>query len=186
MKRYHVTAHAIMRAVERLGLKEEHVEACLNDRMMSAYYVGETHHGPSKKDVKIFDHHKSKTRMIIGDDNVIITVYPFPELPTTQSTSIPEAFADDIRQLVQRKFKAKEREFNRKHRVLEIELAEINLELAQLTLNQLKAKSPKARNSIAERMDEVKTKQQRIKYEIDSAVKSFEEMTKEVAAVCKH
>ncbi|MDH5159867.1 hypothetical protein [Heyndrickxia oleronia] len=187
MKKYHVTEHAIDRAVERLGQKREYAANHLITLMQTAYLVGEngTKKPGDTRPQRIYDHYNSKTRLIVGDGDVIITVYKFPESVLESKSIVPEAFAEDIRQLVQRKFKAKERDFKRKQRALEIELAELNLELAQLTLNKLKAKSPKARNSIADKIDEVTTKVERIKFEINQAESAFEAMMKEVDAICK-
>lgn len=188
MTHYIVSAHAIDRAVDRLGIAREGAANHLKQLMENAVYIGTQTNTNGRASRQFY--HEKKNVIIVVDETLdkIITVYHADSEVIVSQTKmkpiIPEAFADDIRQLVQRKFKAKERDFKRKHRALEIELAEINLELAQLTLNQLKAKSPKARNSIAERINEVKTKADRIQYEIDSAVKSFEEMMKEVAAVC--
>lgn len=186
MKKYNVSNHAIKRAVERLGVPEFNAENHLIQLMQTAFFVGETPDGKGNIS-KLFDHYKSSTRLVVGRNDVIVTVYKFPEVesPITSPSCLPQAFADDIRQLVQRKFKAKERDFKRKQRELEIELAEHNLELAQLTLNKLKAKSPKARNSIADKIDEVTTKVDRIKFEISQAETAFEAMTKEVDAICK-
>lgn len=186
MKKYFVSEHAIDRAVERLGFTREHAANRLLQLIQTAFFVGEMSSGGAKPGSRLyFDHVKSRVRLVVGENNVIITVYKFPDDVRTNDSSIPQAFADDIRQLVQRKFKAKERDFKRKQRALEIELAELNLELAQLTLNKLKAKSPKARNSIADKIDEVTTKVERIKFEINQAESAFEAMTKEVDAICK-
>lgn len=174
MKKYIVTAHAKQRAAERLDVPESHAENHVNQLMQTAYYVGSTP-GKNGKLAKVFDHYKSQTRIIVGTDEKVITVYKFPQINT--ALELPQVFADDIRQLIQRKLNAKKRDFKRKQRALEIEHAEHNLELAQLTLNQAKAKSPKTRSSLAEKISEIKTKLERVDFELKTLTQDFETFT---------
>lgn len=177
MKKYLPTTHAIQRATERLGIVPEQAANHLNQLMQTAYFVGTTPR-PSGKQAQVFDHYKSETRLIVGDNDSIITVYKFPQIEQT----LPQTFADDIRQLVKRKFGAMQREFKRKQRALEIELAAHGLEVAQLKLNQAKAKSPKVRSAIADKLREIKTKIERVQYELDTATSDFAKVRTEVEA----
>lgn len=171
MKDYRVTAHAIERAVERLGVAQQHARNHLRQLIQSAYYVGETVTAGNRK-VRYFDHAKSRVRLVVGLDDSIVTVYRFPDEVSElkeAAPALPEAFADDIRQLVLRKVNAIKREHGRKKRALEIERAEVSLEIAQLELNHAKAKSPKTRATIKEQLSALITKRERIEYEMDAA-----------------
>jgi hypothetical protein len=178
VKKYELTEHAKSRVIERLGIAEHQADNYVNQILQTAYFNGITNRRGGT--ARIFDNINAKVRLIVDiNEDKVVTVYRFPD--DLQPKSLPEAFADDIRDLVKRKYKSKETEFKRKQRALEIDLAEFNLEFAQLTLNELKAKSPKTRESIGIKINEVKTKIDRIQYEINQAIKNFDEMTKEIA-----
>lgn len=164
MKEYIVTEHAKKRAIERLGQTEPGAAHHLKQLMQSAFYQGDS----PRKDgsiAKIYDHYKSQTRLFLID-NVIITVYKFPE-------AAPIPFADEVAQVIKRKFAKSEREYKRKERALSIEIAEFNVELAQHRLSYAKAKSPKVRESLSDKIGELETKVGRIQFELDEAVKAF-------------
>ncbi|MDQ0270775.1 hypothetical protein [Cytobacillus purgationiresistens] len=177
MRNYIVTKHAIERAYERLGISRKNAAHHLNQLMQTAFYQGETQDQGSVR--KIYDHHKSRTRIFV-EDNHIITVYKFPEEAITPQPTLP--YIDEISQLIKRKFAKSEREFKRKERTLSIELAEFNLELATLRLNFAKAKSPKVRTNLVEKISEVETKAGRIQFELDEATKSFNAIKEGAAA----
>lgn len=170
MKPYKVTQHAVNRAVERLGLPAEHAKSHLVQIMQSAYYQGdqENHAGNT---TKVFDHHKTRTRLIVDNDK-IVTVYKMPET----STLIPSVFADEIKRLIKRQLTKAKREFTRNYRSLEINAAELNIEIAQLRLNHAKARSPKVKLSINAKLDELMTKYKRIESEIDKVTAQYEEI----------
>ncbi|QVY62952.1 hypothetical protein [Cytobacillus gottheilii] len=183
MKKYRVTQHACFRATERLGVTVEHASNHLNQLMQTAFYQGDLTH-PDGKIRRAFDHYKSKTRLILGEDDEIITVYKFPEEEPKESPkdSHTDLFAEDVRLFIQRKFAKSEREYKRKERVLSIEIAELNLELATHQLSYAKAKSPKVRAGLSDKIAEVQAKVDRVKFELDTATKAFNEI-KEKAAV---
>lgn len=166
MKEYIVTKHAIQRAVERLGKSEQDAENYLRQIMQNAFYQGDQHNYNGEL-TQIYDHYNSKTRLLaIG--NKIVTVYKFPE-----SNGLRLPFEDEVAQVIKRKFAKSERDYKRKERALSIELAEFNLELAQHRLSFAKAKSPKVRASLTEKIMEVETRASRIQFELDEAVKAF-------------
>ncbi|MEK5109879.1 hypothetical protein MHI57_24770 [Cytobacillus sp. FSL K6-0129] len=164
MKEYIVTKHAIQRAVERLGQTEQHAPHHLKQLMQTAFYQGETP-GPNGFIRKFYDHFKTKTRLVVIGEK-IITVYKFPE-------AVPIPFADEVAQVIKRKFAKSERDFKRKERALSIEIAEFNVELAQHRLSYAKAKSPKVRESLSDKISELETKVGRIQFELDEAIKAF-------------
>jgi hypothetical protein len=170
VKKYTVTQHAIKRAVERLEITAEHAANHLLQLMQTAYYNGDTpnHHG---KIANVYDHHKTRTRIIV-EDNKIVTVYKVPELDAPKQT----VFIDDIKRLVARKFTKAKRQFTKQRRSLEIELAELNIEVARLRLNQAKARSPKVQSSIQTKVDELMTQVSRIESEIKKACEQFSEI----------
>lgn len=177
MKEYIVTKHAIQRAVERLGKAEAHAAHHLIQLMQTAYYHGEMA-GPDGFTRKYYDHLKTKTRIVVIGDK-IITVYKFPEIEQTSNTF---PFMDEVAQVIKRKFAKSERDFKRKERALSIELAEFNLELAQHRLSFAKAKSPKVRASLTEKITEVETMASRIQFELDEATKAFNAIKEGAAA----
>jgi hypothetical protein len=177
MKKYGVSKHAADRAVQRLGILPEHASNYLNQLMQTAYNVGEcgtnTKYG---KGSEVYDHYKTKTRLIVSND-VIVTVYKFPEQEyVKQNPDIPSFFMEDIRQVIKRKFAKAEREFKRKERQLTIEFAEYNLEMAQQSLSFAKAKSPKVKASLKENISELKAKANRIQSELNDNADKFSEV----------
>lgn len=174
MKEYIVTDHAKQRAVERLGKSEHNAAHHLKQLMQSAFYQGDSPRQDGSI-AKVYDHYKSRTRLFVID-NVIITVYRFPDA----APAIP--FADEIAQVIKRKFAKSERDYKRMERALSIELAEFNLELAQHRLSFAKAKSPKVRVSLTEKITEVETKASRIQFELDEATKAFNAIKEGAAA----
>lgn len=171
MKKYTVTDHAIQRATERLGIMAEHATNHIVQLMQTAFYNGDT---PSKHGgmAKVYDHYKTRTRIIVGEDSKIVTVY---RMPATTS-DIPQAFSNDIRQLVKRKFAKAQREHKRIARTLEIELAELNLQIAQLRLNVAKARSPKVRATIQAKMNEIQSLFNVKEIELSSENESFSQI----------
>lgn len=182
MTTYQVTQHARIRAAERLGIAPEHASNHLNQLMQSAFYRCDR---PNKdgRMAKVFDHMKNKTRLIV-EGNVIVTVYKFPKETNAESKTptVPDIFAEDIRQVIQRRFAKSEREYKRKERVLSIEIAELNLELATHQLSHAKAKSPKVRAGLSDKIAEVQAKVDRVKFELDTATNVFNEIKEKAAA----
>jgi hypothetical protein len=171
MKPYKVTQHAINRAIERLGIPAHNAANHLVQLMQSAYYQGDTQH-PSGKIAKTFDHHKTRTRLVVGDDDSVITVYKYPESEVVK----PTVFTDEIKRLIKRQLTKAKREFTRTYRALEINAAELNIEIAQLRLNHAKARSPKVRSAIQAKLDELMAKYKRIEADIEQASAKFEEI----------
>jgi exopolysaccharide biosynthesis predicted pyruvyltransferase EpsI len=171
VKPYNVTKHAIDRAVERLGVKAEYAANHIVQLMQSAYYQGDTQQS-SGKTVKIFDHHKTRTRIVIGDSDTVISVYKFPEIEVVK----PAIFADEIKRLIKRQLTKAQREFTRTYRSLEINAAELNIEIAQLRLNHAKARSPKIQASIKAKLDELMTQYTQVEAEIKQASAKFEQI----------
>jgi hypothetical protein len=171
LKMYNVTSHAIKRAVERLGQPEFNAANHLISLMQTAYYNGETAH-PSGKMMKVYDHYKSRTRIIVSPDDSIITAYKISEFESPKSS----VFIDDIKRLVERKFNAYKREFKKQYRSLEIELAEINYQIAQFRLNKAKARSPKVQASLQTKIDALSESYYEIKTSIDMVENKFEEI----------
>ncbi|NRG30747.1 hypothetical protein [Niallia circulans] len=172
MKKYSITKHAIERAVERLGRKEHEAVNYLTQIMQTAVYNGEI--TGKYGEVSVFDHYKSRTRLIVRNGS-ILTVYSMdsgkPEAPI-----IPQVFTEEIRKVVRRKFAKAQREYKRTVRALQIELAEVNLIMAQLQLNLAKARSPKVIATIQAKLDEVKTRFSKLDSEIKIEQQQFEEI----------
>ena len=172
MKKYVLTTHAIQRVSERLGIHEGDKAANhINQIMQTAYFAGECPHKSGTK-VKVYDHHKSKTRILIDREDKVVTVYRF-----THALFLPDAFQEEVMALVTRRFKAMESEHKRKQRAIEIELAEFNLEKAQLELNKIKAKSPKIQTQIQAKVDEIMTKVKRLEFELSENEQAFKQAT---------
>ncbi|WP_096436561.1 hypothetical protein [Alteribacter populi] len=140
MKEYHVTSHAIERAVERLGQTRSHARNHLVTLMQTAVYQGEQ---PNARGVmtKIYDHHRSRTRLVV-DGTRIVTAYKM------EGPLDAESFPKEIRAAIQRKASALTRQYRKEIRSIETELAEVNLEIARLQLNRARARSPKVRAAI--------------------------------------
>lgn len=166
MKQYRVTDHAIQRAVERLGLPKFNAANHLVQLMQTAYYNGDS------TGRKVYDHYKSRTRLIVSYDNEIITVYKVPEILEPKQT----VFSADIVELVRRRYAQYTRQYRSNIYNLEVEKAELNLELAQLQLNLVKAKSPKVRDSIKTSIDELVTMIGRKEEDIEAEHLRYEEV----------
>jgi hypothetical protein len=130
MKKYNVSAHAAQRAVERLGCAPEHAANHLTQLMQMAYYNGDVpnKHGGT---AKVFDHYKSRTRLIVSPNDTIITVY---RMEDQANASKPNIFADEIKRLVARQLAKETRNYTKQRRAFEIEAAELALDIAQLRL----------------------------------------------------
>ena len=163
MKLYRVTKHAVERTVERLGISAEYASNHLIQLMQTAYYNGSTPH-PSGKMTKVFDHYKTRTRIIVDDNDSIVTVYKVPEEPMN---IIPEI----LRPLISKEFRKLSREVTRNTRLLEKEIAELTVQMGERMVAKANAKNPNTRAIIQRDIDEVVAtigiKQAEITQEID-------------------
>lgn len=170
-RQYSVTTHAIQRAVERLGIAEVYAANHLRQLMQTAQFIG------YKLSGRVFDHYKSGTRLIVSDNDSIITVYKIPV-----EISLP--FEDEVMEFIRRKYKKNLRKLNAKRRGLQLQSAELNVELAQLKLNQLKARSPKVREIIAKKIAEISESISILDAEIKRLCKTETKLTNSVESFC--
>lgn len=178
MKPYNVSQHAIERAIERLGVLEFNAKNHIVQLMQTAAYQGDTRNKYGK--TKVFCHFKTRTHLVVSESNTIVTVYKAEEQLQPKST----VFSDDIKRLVTRQFRKAEREYKSRYRALEINIAELGVENAQLRLNFAKAKSPKVRESINKKIDEVDTKICEIKRDIYELSESFSRVKQDAEVYC--
>lgn len=180
MKMYDVTEHAIQRAVERLGISKEHARNHLINIMQSAYYHGST---PYAKGVrKLYDHVKSKTRIVVSDDNsTIITVYKFPEIYEA-TTEFPKFVQEKVAKVVQRelkRFESTERKVERRNTLYK---AELEVEIAELNLRLLRARSESKKMALKARIQAIQLRIDELDNEIIEVKRKKSIIAKGVAA----
>jgi len=186
MKRYNVTDHAIKRCVERLNKTAGNAKAHLNDLMQTAYFNGNVPH-PSGKIHKVYDHVKSRTRLIVSEDDFIITVYKFPKLPEVESpkpilSEVPTFLRDKVTQVVQRelaRFESKERKVERRN---SLSKAELEIEVAELKLRLLRARSESKKMALQARLEAVQIRIDELDNEINEVKREKTAVAKGVAA----
>lgn len=149
MKQYKVTKHAVDRAVERLGWQRTGADHRIAQLMQSAYYQGEISHRDGKPR-KVFDHHKSRVRMVIGDDGAIVTVYPMED-----SASLLSFVPDDLAQAIRKKAATLSRKYTKELRQVERELALTNVKIAEKELAKLRVNNPKTKAFIDAKLTEL-------------------------------
>jgi hypothetical protein len=173
MKTYKVTGHAVERAIERLGWNQTEVVGRVNDLMQSAHFQGETQ-GSNGETRKIFDHQRTRIRMIVGKSDAVITVYP---LETTE-----EAFAKlptDLAQAIRKKAATLSRKYTKELRQVEREVTSIEFEIARRKLNKLRVNNPKTKAFIDAKLTELKDMR-------DSLAARQSELTEQLAELAKH
>lgn len=171
---YRLTEHAKKRAVERLGIAREQAVNYVNQLMRSAYLQGIE--GSKDGKYRIYDHHKSRTRIIInGEGDTVITVYKFKE--PLNMTSIP---VDFLRPTLEREKRKLRRLYTRAIRKLELEYAESLQELAEMAINRARARNPQTRELIAGRM---KTKQEEISAYVSEIERQKDEWGAKIRAI---
>lgn len=178
MKLYNVSQHAIERAVERLGVAEQYAKNHLIQLMQSAAYQGDTH--AKYGNTKVYCHFKTRTQLVVSEDNTIVTVYKADEPKPPRQT----VFMEDIKRLVTRQFRKAEREYKSQFRALEINVAELGVEIAQLRLNFAKAKSPKVRESINKKIDEFNAQVSEIERSITELTDNFSRVKQDAEVYC--
>jgi len=154
MKMYDVMHHAVKRTVERLGISAEHAKNHVVNLMQTAFYNGSTPH-PSGKMARIYDHHKSRTRIVVDEtEQTVITVYKMPKPLVISGDSEIVAL---VRKTVQRELAKARRHFTQETRKLKIEQAELGVEIAKATVNKARCKAPHTQALIQERIDAMQT-----------------------------
>jgi len=159
--KYSLTRHAKKRVIERLGVISEQAINHVNQLMQTAYLQGHTkgRHGFCR----VYDHPKTKTRLIVANDcDKIITVYKFPE--SVDKTGIRTDF---LRPLLEREKRKIDRHYTRAIRKLELQYAENLRELADMAINRARARNPKTRELIAERMADRREEGERLTEKIE-------------------
>lgn len=150
MKKYNVTRHAIERAYERLGIAKEQAAGYLNQLMQTAFYNGVT--SSFKGDShKVFDHHRTRTRIIVSEDGAIITVYKVPEGLTVDIPSF-------LRPVIDREFRKVKREVIRNTRRHELAIAQLTVEMGERMTAKARARNPKTRELIQRDIDDIQAK----------------------------
>ena len=173
MSKYIMSTHALQRAGERLKITDsDRATKYVNNIIKNGFNVGEVLHRQSGNMVTMYDNAKERTRVLVGSNNVVVTLYKFED-----ALFLPGAFKDDVLAVIKRKYNTLKTAYTRKSRALTIELAEWNFEVAQLALNKARAKSPKACEQIQVKIDECMTKVNRINFELDVIEREFREAT---------
>ncbi|MHC8516814.1 hypothetical protein [Sporosarcina sp. ITBMC105] len=102
---------------------------------------------------RIYDHHKTRTRMILSaDKDVIITVYSMDTVkgaPTTQSG----LFTGAIKATIERELRKATVNYRRVYRQYTHRLADVNLEIATLFRNKVRCKHPGTQAIIQAQID---------------------------------
>lgn len=173
IRTFDVTNHAVSRAVERLGVAREYAANHVIQLMQSAYYQGMT---PGPRGItKIFDHHKSETRIITDElAETIITVYKFPELP--------KVVGEYLSPIINRELRKARRLHTRTVRALELEKAHEMTILAEMAMNYANARNPKTRGLIAGRMNEVRKRMSVIDDNITESNEVYAKMRRDLGA----
>jgi hypothetical protein len=138
MNKYTARPHAVDRALLRFNISTEQAEYWFNQLMETARHIGNCDNGKRE----IYDH---KGKRIIVQGNEIITVFTVADLP----------FGGKISSLVERELKRAKKAFEKRTKEISIQIAEENVKQATLTLNLLRAKSPKVKRSIQEKLNEI-------------------------------
>jgi hypothetical protein len=148
VKKYNVTQHAVKRVVERLGIHEDNVINYINQLMQTAYYNGDS---ASKYGItRVYDHYKTRTRIILDKDDRVVTIYRIQEELNT--TELPAYFRDKLKILFKKEhanLDLMERKVERRNT---LSIAEIKVELAELNLRLLRARSESTINAINARV----------------------------------
>lgn len=187
MKLYHVTQHAIERAVERLGRHQAHAKHELNQLMQRAVYVGSDGNG------RIFDHYSSRTRLIVAkESDTIITVYsmdqpieninPVVTVSVTPKQTMSNAIIEKARAVIQRELAKSQRKYTAEYRALSLEQAELAVEIAQANVKKVRCKAPHTQALIQERIDSLQAYHQAIETKLNAIKAEHDRMTAEAMA----
>lgn len=169
---FRVTAHAITRAVQRLGVAPEQAANHLNQLMQSAIFVGNDSRDGNM--YRKYVHQRSDTKIIIKG-NTIVTVYP-----QTIAESINATF---LRPILEREKRKIRREHVRIVRALEYEEASAMQEYAEMALNRARARNPKTRELIAQRMADTQASINDIKAKIELQESEYETKIKAIEII---
>ncbi|MCP6682947.1 hypothetical protein [Bacillus nakamurai] len=180
MKKYGVTKHAVDRAVERLGYDRGSAVGCINNLMQTAHYIGDAndHNG---KTSRIFDHIKSRVRLVVID-NKVVTVYKMHDGLAPINSQPINGLPDELKAVIKRKSNALIVRHTRELRSLTIQLAEKNLEIAQLELNRAKARAHKIIAVIDAKLDVARSEYASINEKANAIKSEIESIEKGVAA----
>lgn len=134
--KYRATTHAINRAVLRFGIEAEHVSKWINKLMDGAKLINRRQRG-------LLEYLSDGVRLVVdGKDNVVVTLY------SEVSTSF-------LRPVLDRELRKMERGHTRLIRQIELDKAMSLRKYADMAINYAKARNPKTRELISERMAEV-------------------------------
>lgn len=138
LAKYIPTRHAIDRARIRFGINAEHVTDWINAIMEDAKFV--SHNG---RNGLIYE--SEDVRIIIDETtNAVITVHH------ALSTSF-------LRPALEREKRKIDRIYTRQKRALELQYAEALRDLSEMAINRARARNPKTRELIADRMANMQT-----------------------------
>ncbi|MDQ0174439.1 hypothetical protein [Bacillus chungangensis] len=154
-KRYTATLHAIERAHLRFGVALENAETWFREELRRAKYIS------SQGSNKIIYENEGKTFVVNVDERKIITVRPTADA----------AFLQPIFERERRKAK---RLLTKTTRALELEMAHLLIEKGEQTLNKARARNPKTRALIQERINEIEAKINECKTDIARAKDEYE------------
>ena len=159
---YIPSTHAIDRARLRFGVELENIREWFNEQMAKAKYVCDNGKGRSV-------YANGNVRLIVHDDTkTIITVYD-------------EVKTDFLRPALERELRKLKRHYTKTIRQHELAYAELLKEIGEMAINRARARNPKTRELIAERLsdkqrqaDELITEIERLNDEWQSKVRAIE------------
>ena len=179
MKKYILTMHAVEQAQLRRNFKtKEEARKWLLQIAQRAVFNGED------DTTRIFDHHKSRTRLIIDKyADRIITVYsmdsvkPSKQYGYAKPTEILDAetptLSSAIAATVKRELAKAAREFKRQQRAITAEIAALHFELADALAKQARVYHPPTVEKIQRKADAINAKIHRKQSEIAEAESEF-------------
>lgn len=169
MKVY-VTKHAIERATQRFDVRINAAEDWIRARFRGAKYIANTvlENG---REGRLFA--KDGVSFVLDqNENKIVTVYkPYNH-----------AVIEKVRATVQRELTKAQRMVRKVERENSLKIAEIEVDLAQCKLRQLRARSPKVRDSIQQKIDSLYTQVDALNSEIIDVKREMTNIAKGVAA----
>ena len=135
---YQPTTHAINRARIRYGIEPAEAAEWINDCMRNATMIGRdgTRHGNP-----IYESEEGVRFVINPNNNTVITV-------------LGDTATDFLRPALERELRKLNRFYTRSIRQSELEYAHALRELSDMAINRARARNPKTRELIAERMSD--------------------------------
>ncbi|WP_060207067.1 hypothetical protein [Sporosarcina koreensis] len=174
---YACSDHAKRRAAERLGIAYADAHRQLMNYMQTAVYCGATSNS------RIFDHYKSRTRLVLDPDkDVIITVYSLDDIAEYRGFE-PQAgvLTDAIKTTIARELRKAHRTFRRSYRQYTLALADLNVEIAELFRNKVRCKHPGTQALIQSQIDVLEDEAKAIRSAMQTQESEFRAVEEEAS-----